>query len=96
MIDAPRDLLTRQAQVHRPEGDLCRNGRSDDLVIRVLEHDPDPLAQRFARLAVHGLAIEQNLTALRRQHPVQAQEKGGLPRPVRAEHRNALARMHIE
>ena len=96
MVHATHDLVLRQAQVHRPERHLSRDGRGDDLVIRVLEHDARALAQLFALFSADRFAVQQYFAALGREYAVQAQEKRGLACPVRAEHRDALPGADIE
>ena len=79
-------LLRGQPQIHRAEGDVPVHVRRKQLVVRVLEHNPHPLAKPGNALPVVGdfLPGKVHLPRLRGADAVQVQKQRGLSGAVAA------------
>ena len=83
------DLVPRQAEIQRAEGDVLTDGGHEQLVVRVLEHEPDRGAQ-LADVADAG-HVERAVTG---QQAVQVQHQRRLAGAVGSEHGDPLALRH--
>ena len=69
-------------QVYRSHHDLVQHAVLKYLVIRILEHVPDPARQTGHGFTAHVLSLKQDPSAVRFQKPFQQLDKGGLSRAV--------------
>ncbi len=84
-----------EAHVERPERDVLRDGRHEQLVVGVLEDEPDARAQLVHVVAAH-LESRHLEAPLPHEQPVEVEHERRLARPVRAEQRDALAVPDVE
>ncbi len=79
------------AQVSRPERDLPLDRAFEQLLVGVLEHEPDRRRQPIDPFVRRGPAVEPHLAGGRPEQPVQVLDQGRLARPVLAQDRHGLA-----
>ncbi len=92
---APRHAVlasgARQAEVQRPERDVLAHGRHEQLVVGVLEHEPDARAQ-LAHVAAPDVDARRPRARPRRvSSAVEVEHQRRLAGAVGPEHRDALA-----
>jgi hypothetical protein len=88
------DRVAVEAEVEGAEGDVLGDGRHEELVVGVLEHEPDrrsQLAQVIADLQAGHLELP-----LPAQQPVEMEHQRRLAGAVRAEDGDALAVGHVQ
>ncbi len=88
-VYALRHRIAFEAEVERAKGDVLGDRRHEELVIGILEDEPDRRAQR-AHVAAHVQARDLELP-LAAQQPVEVEHQRRLASAVRPEHRDALA-----
>jgi hypothetical protein len=93
--DAGERLLRRRAEVERAERDVLAHGRHEQLVVGVLEHEPDARPQ-LAGIAAPDVDPGHGQLTLAGQQTVEVQHQRGLAGAVRPEHRDTLAVAHAE
>ena len=90
------ECLATQPEVRRPEGDVLADGRHEQLVVGVLEDDPDPLPHPPQIGPGERQAVDHDRAPAAGQDAVQVQDEGRLPGAVRAEERHPLAAAEFE
>ena len=81
----------RVSVVEGAEGDVFEEGRQEELVVGVLEHEADPAADVPGGVVLDGGPVDVDAAGLGEEEPVEVEEEGALPRAVGAEERHALA-----
>ena len=100
-MGARQDLLERRAEVLEAEGDLCRDPRHHDLVLRVLEDRRDRPGQRGRMRAPrvepgdHDPAREAAAVEMRHQ-PGERPHERRLPGPRAPDEEDDLTRLELE
>ncbi len=95
-VHAGLQRLPGDAEVGGPEGDVLGHGGQEELVVRVLEDDPDPAPDLPEVPARHGETADGYRAVARREDPVEVQHQGGLAGAVRAEQGHPLAALDPE
>ena len=93
--DARQDLAGLEALVERAEGDVFVHGGHEELVVGVLEDQPDAGADVVQRVAGDGEPGDLE-HALAGHQAVEVVHEGGLAGPVGAEQRDALAVLDVQ
>jgi hypothetical protein len=88
---ASLELVATQAQVGRTERDVLTHRRHEQLVVGVLENDPDPAADLGQVLGRDGQASHGHRAMARGEDAVEMQYERRLARAVGPEHRHSLA-----
>lgn len=83
--------VTAHTEIGRAERDVLRDGRHEQLVVGVLEHQPDPSADVLNRLAVQRDTADLDRTGRGGEHTVEVQHQRGLTRAVGAQDGDPLA-----
>ena len=82
-----------QAQLAGAKGNIFVHGGADELVVRVLEKQADPLAHGIKGLWRERFAADPNTGLGGRvlgQQAIEVEQEGGFARAIRAEHGDAL------
>ena len=79
----------RQTQIQRPERHVLTHGGGEQLIIRLLQHQPHPPPPVIQKTAVitDRAAIEQKVAASRSKRAVEMQQQRGFAGAIRAENR---------
>ncbi len=85
------ELGAAHAEVRGAERHVVVNRRHEELVVGVLEHDPDALADLAEVGLRHGQPADPHLPGAAAEDAVQVQHQGRLAGAVRAEERDPLA-----
>ncbi len=94
-VDAVAHDGALEAEVERAEGDVLGDRRHEELVVGILEDEPD--RARAARAASPPTLEARDLElALAAQQPVEVEHQRRLAGAVRPEHRDALAVGHVQ
>ena len=95
ILDTSRNDFLRFAHVERPESDVFPDCRHEELVVGILEDEPDTWAQSAQRAVVDLQACDLE-AALASEEAVQVVNECRLPGAVRAKHGDALAVVDCE
>ena len=90
-VDALAQRVAAQPEVGRPEGDVGAHVGHEELVVGVLEDDPDAAADLGARARGQLEAADADRPVAALEHPVELQDERRLAGAVGAEDRDALA-----
>ena len=85
------DLVGRQTEVQGTEGDVVEDGRHEELVVGVLEDDPDLPADLRPGLFPEGNFPDRHAPRRGKQVPVHVEEQRRFPRAVRADDADGLS-----
>ena len=99
LVDPGVQVRPAQAEVGRPERHVVADRRHEELVVGVLEHEPDPAADLAEGGLGHRDPADEHLAhgvgaGGLAEDAVEVQEQRGLAGPVGPEHREALAAGH--
>ncbi len=95
--DEALDLVPRQAELQRPEGELVADVGAEQLDVRILEHEPHPGAEVAAvggvleRVLGERRAEGEDLPGAGEDEPVEHLEERGLAGAVGSDDRHVLA-----
>ena len=95
-VGGPPDRIRRAPQVPRAEGDLPLDRSVEQLVVRVLEDEPDRGGQPVDRHRPDVGPVERHPAVCRPEEPVEMLDERRLARPVLADDRDRLARLDDE
>jgi hypothetical protein len=95
LVDPRERLGRRQAQVQRTERDVLAHRGHEELVVRVLEHQPDAPAQLAHVVATDAQPRDVELAATGQQ-PVEVEHERGFARAVGPEQRDPLVLRDLE
>ena len=96
-VGDPRlDLGPRQLHVERSKRHVLSHRRHEELVVRVLEHQPDASAKFGQRLLADVQAGDLQRSAAGGQQTVEVEHERGLARAIRTEDRNALTMLDTQ
>jgi hypothetical protein len=86
-------IRLRQTQIQRSERDILPHGRGEQLIVRLLQHQPDPTPPLVERAPVvtGGATLHPNLAPGGPQGPIEVQQQRGLAGPVGTENRQLAA-----
>ena len=87
-MNAVMDGLLVETEVGGTKCNVLLNGGGEDLVVSVLEDDPDKLAHLADVLLGDGFAPDQDLAGRRSEDPVEMLEKRALPGTIRSDDRD--------
>ena len=90
LVDALVELVATQTEIGRPERDVVAHRRHEQLVVGILEHDPDPSPDLLELWPGDRQSGDQDLAGRRRVDAVEVEHECGLAGAVRPEHRDAL------
>jgi hypothetical protein len=85
------EFVTAQPEIRWPERDVLTDGRHEELVVGVLEHQPDAPSDLGEVDVDHLEAADLDAAGVRFVDAVQVQRQRGLAGAVGAEQRHALA-----
>ena len=94
-------LRRRNAEILRPERHVFLDDRRDKLIIRVLEHHPDP-SPVLEQLVLGEIRrryikpVNHYPPALRRDNQIKQLRQRRLPRPVMTEHRDERTALYLK
>ena len=94
-LDPLADLLRRNPQIERTEGDILKNRRAKELIVGILEEEPHLLADEL-QIPVGDRLPEDAHGAGALQDPIQMQKKRGLAGAARADQSDPLAFADVE
>ena len=95
LVDTRLAASSGEAQVERAEGDVLADGRHEQLVVRILEDEPDARTQLAERPVLDREAGDLEL-AFAGEQAVEVQDERRLAGAVRAEQGDALAVLDVE
>lgn len=92
------DLRLGKSKIHRPEGDIPVHVGGEELIVRVLEHQPHPAAElrQIPAGIGNGRFVQENLARLRGEHTVEVEKQGGFACPVAAQNTGDFSRFRSE
>ena len=90
-LDPVLELMTPISEVGRAEGDVVADGGGEELVVGVLEHDPDPAADLAQVGLLDPQAVDDDAAGAAAERAVEVQDEGRLAGAVGAEDRDPLA-----